>query len=763
MSGKRLVAGLLAVVLAFVGIAIALVVAAGRGAFGRHEGPGEIVGPRRSAEVVAAATARVAAAADDIGVPRPKQVLFGDLHVHTTFSSDAFLLSLPGLLGEGAHPPADACDFARHCSALDFFSINDHAEGLTPLHWQETIDSLRQCDAAAGDAAAPDLVPFLGWEWTQVGATAEEHYGHKNVILRGLAEEAIPARPIAARPPAGGAPLLARGLLALRFRHSRLHDLANDVSERAALTVCPEGMPTRDLSPDCTEVAPTPAELFGKLAEWGVASLVIPHGTTWGFGTPPGAAWDRQLEGDQHDPDRQMLLEIYSGHGDGDVYRSFRAVVYDENGEAMCPEPSPDYLPTCWRAGEIIRARCLTAGLAADECEERATTARAHAADAGPVAHLTVPGASAAEWLDAGQCRDCDQPSFNYRPGGSAQYLLALGNFDEPDASPGRYRMGFIGSSDNHSARAGSGYKEVARPGMTESTGPPVGPLVRLFQPPEEPPAAESRPADEAARGLAGFQRREMERQLSFFQTGGLVAVHAAGRDRPAIWKALERKEVYATTGPRLLLWFDLLNPPGSTGRSAPMGSEVAMEGNPIFQVRAVGSFEQQPGCPDAAVRALGPERLDRLCKRECYHPSDTRRPITRIEIVRVRPQETPDEDPATLIDDPWRTFECEPDASGCAVTFEDRSFTRTARESVYYARAYEAPALAINAGGVRCTFDDTGDCVSVHLCSDQPASDDCLAEHEPRAWSSPIFLDFAGEVPEEEDEKVSGVARVGG
>src|SRR5690606_15646417 len=100
---------------------------------GRLERAGEVTKTRLPAEVVAARTTTQQKTSAARGVvedePAPaKQILFGDLHVHTTFSADAFMRSLPLLQGEGAHPPADACDFARFCSDLDFWSINDHAE-----------------------------------------------------------------------------------------------------------------------------------------------------------------------------------------------------------------------------------------------------------------------------------------------------------------------------------------------------------------------------------------------------------------------------------------------------------------------------------------------------------------------------------------------------------------------------------------------------------------------------------------------------------
>ena len=95
--------------------------------FGRSRGAGEITGSARSDVLVAAREAEMAAISAGLNEAPEKQILFGDLHVHTTFSTDAFLWSLPIYGGEGAHPLADACDYARHCSSLDFWAITDHA------------------------------------------------------------------------------------------------------------------------------------------------------------------------------------------------------------------------------------------------------------------------------------------------------------------------------------------------------------------------------------------------------------------------------------------------------------------------------------------------------------------------------------------------------------------------------------------------------------------------------------------------------------
>jgi hypothetical protein len=501
---------------------------------------------------------------------------------------------------------------------------------------------------------------------------------------------------------------------------------------------CPSGVPVRDLPTDCQDNATTPGELFAKLDDWGFPYLVIPHGNTWGFYTPPLSSWDRQLA-DHEDPERdEFLVEVFSGHGNCEEYRDWRAVEVDEDGRRSCPEPVPNYLPSCWRAGEIIRERCSAAGESAEECDRRASEARQNYANAGAEGHVTVPAAETEDWLDAGQCRDCYMPAFNYRPAGSSQYALAIRNFDDPER-PKRFKFGFLASSDNHTARPGTGYKEINRREMTDAGLSLIGEHI----PKEETPAPRSVPI-----GPDVPRMPEFERFASFFGTGGLVAVHSTGRNRQSIWEALERKEVYGTSGDRILLWFDLIVPSDEPAkeRTRPMGSQVVAVETPRFRVRAVGAFHQRPGCPEYSTSALSPERLHHLCRGECYNPSDERKLITRIEVVRIRPQSRPGEPVADLIEDPWRTLACDPDPAGCDLQFTDPDFASAGRDTIYYVRAIQEPTPTINAGQGRCEVDERGRCVAVNPCFGNTKTDyedDCLVEAEERAWSSPIFLTF--------------------
>jgi hypothetical protein len=747
---KRVVLGVLAV-LGVVGCGFYVTYSGGQ-----LESAGTVSSARPPAEAV---SARLGADLSPRREGASSQILFGDLHVHTTFSADAFMRSLPLLGGEGAHPPADACDFARFCSQLDFFAITDHAEGLTPRQWAETKESVRQCNAVAGDPASPDVVAFTGWEWSQVGMTPEQHFGHKNVVFRETAEDKLPRRPIGAggtvamalRNAArmGGGSEIGRLLVPVRdfARRRRYLDLQEFQRESRSVADCPANIPTRDLPGDCRELAATPRDLFDKLAAWGFDSLVIPHGTTWGFYTPPGYGWDKQLSASQDDPERQRLIEVYSGHGNSEEYRAWQDVEGDfSKPGAGCPAPSPGYEPCCWRAGELIRARCGDAPAA--ECERRVKKARLDYLGAGAAGHLTVPGASVEDWKDCGQCRDCFNPAFNYRPRGAAQYVLAKADFGDAKG-PRHSVMGFIASSDNHSARPGTGYKEVGRRKMGEATGPESAEWRERFFPTGEAPTPESLSlTGERLMQRAPFQLVHLERQASFFMTGGLVAVHSQGRSREAIWDALRRREVYGTSGERILLWFDLVNAPGGP---VPMGAEVKLAGAPKLRMRAVGAFAQKPGCPTWVTDRLRPGDVERLCLGECYHASEQRRRIRRFEVVRIRPQQSPDEKLEALIDDPWKRLQCPGDQEVCELELDDPDFVAGRRDVIYYVRAIQEPTPAVNAGGLRCERDASGNCVKANPCYGDYRTrfeDDCLSENEERAWSSPIFVRFTAEAP---------------
>ena len=226
-------------------------------ACGEPEGRGVIVGetlPRAVVQDKAARQSSVAPAA-------ASQILFGDLHVHTTFSPDAFIMSMPLRGGSGLHPPADACDFARYCSSLDFWSINDHAEGITPRRWSETRESIRECNAASGDPANPDMVSFLGWEWSQVSTDPSRHYGHKNVIFRDTADTEVPARAIAAprqrlaQAPVGRAVQLMMSLVDFENREFYL-GIQGYYDEIGDTPVCEKGVDTRELPEQCLEINP---------------------------------------------------------------------------------------------------------------------------------------------------------------------------------------------------------------------------------------------------------------------------------------------------------------------------------------------------------------------------------------------------------------------------------------------------------------------------------------------------------------------------
>lgn len=652
-----------------------------------------------------------------LGSEEPR-ILFGDLHNHTNYSIDAYLFNTRVVKGGGIVTPADACDFARYCSSLDFWSINDHAEGLTPRVWQDSVDAIRSCNAQAGDAGNPDMVSFVGWEWSNGEQDdVPSHYGHKNVIFRTWEEGKTPTRPIASKPQymLAQIPSVLVGLMSTVESVGETSDFGWYLKESRNTSTCKEGVPSNELPVDCREVALTPTDLYRKLDEWGFDSMVIPHGLAWGTTNPVTGDFRDQL--DEYQQRYQNLLEVYSGHGNSEIFEDFERIGMNEMGERFCPEATENFTPCCQQAAQIVRSTC--ADEQSSECTQRVSeTMSAFLAKGAPAGRSVLPDATLNDWAACGQLRNGFQSSSLYAPKLSAQYTMALG-FDE-NGNAKRTRFGLIGSSDGHLARPGSSYKESNRLLRTDNK-------------------------DSGRGGMsADFYKADKE-SGGFYYTGGLVAAHTTGRDRDSIWQALTNRNVYATSGDRMLVWFDLLN--GPTGE-VPMGSEVRLSAVPRFRVKALGAFEQIAGCPDHAVAALGEQRAQSLCGGECYRAGNERKKITRIEVVRIRPQITAEEDIAPLVENEWRVFDCPATGEGCTVEFEDPEYKAGQRAALYYARVIQEAEPLIAGDPFGCEYDDDGVCIKRNYCIRENAKPekDCLAPAEPRAWTSPIFLEYAVE-----------------
>ena len=44
-----------------------------------------------------------------------------------------------------------------------------------------------------------------------------------------------------------------------------------------------------------------------------------------------------------------------SGHGNSEEYRDIASANFLQTGEMNCPEPTEDFLPCCWQAGEMTK------------------------------------------------------------------------------------------------------------------------------------------------------------------------------------------------------------------------------------------------------------------------------------------------------------------------------------------------------------------------------------------------------------------------
>ena len=741
------------------------------------------------------------------GEPNPwaeplERVYWGDLHVHTSYSVDAFISGMaPGRYVD------EAGQYALYCSRLDFYSVTDHAEMLTNTnYWPEAIrvaHNFSQIGASHPDANGdPSVVVFTGWEWTN-----SFRYGHKNVILKYDDPKKLPPSPI--RYTAG-----VQGFPPGAAQKIRFEGPGNLPSAGTLTLVRSVYHGYREGKKDTTMVAATSGELFQLLDQYcvnagiGCEVTVIPHGNAWGMLPAMNTIWADQLDPKNHDPELQRLVEVYSKHGNSEQYSYFPPNWhYFQNGREVpaaqcqepaemgalrklmqktvggaepmvlkpgctrqCGEPTPSYVPCCWQAGEIVRRRCADPESAF--CREQMDLARASVEpfpkklSAGQLRQLKPefqkdPAAiSAGDWGACGQCRDCYQPAVNYRNNGSVQKALASAYFD-PSGKPLYYQFGFIGSTDSHSGWPGSvkENKRMAELLATRATGGGKGLVGGVL------------------RG-GGSDYPAPERADNFLNPGGLAAVLAPHRTRDDLWQSLMARNVYSTSGARIEVWARAVVHPGEAA-VVKMGSASKSRANPTFYLKAQGALREDDTCPynqDPIIsQHFTREEFQRVCQSQCYRTLDTRVPIARIEVVKVLQPLTPEEgkmanlkrsadNPQGLIMDPYLVAEF--NQIRIEWSWTDREFEKepAGRSVVYYFRVIQAPTpgyncrpIALLESGQSCRGNDPlpsqiesrvnpqdgsppAALSSIQdVCYSDPAVPDSYCQE--RAWTSPFYI----------------------
>ena len=111
---------------------------------------------------------------------------------------------------------------------------------------------------------------------------------------------------------------------------------------------------------------------------------------------------------------------------------------------------------------------------------------------------------------------------------------------------------------------------------------------------------------------------------------------------------------------------------------------------------------------------------------------------------MRIRPQVSPNEQIASLVESPWRVFDCPADGTGCVVEFEDPDYAASRRPALYYARVIQVAQPLIAGDPFGCEFDEGDVCVRRNYCIGKYATpeNNCASSAEPRAWTSPIFVE---------------------
>jgi hypothetical protein len=133
----------------------------------------------------------------------PNRLLWGDTHVHSSYSAGARQLDTPAADPDTAYHWAKGLPVVHPQTRarvqldrpLDFLALTDHAEALGQAEWNGVIE------AAERHYAPCSFTTFIGWEWT---AKLGDESTHRVVLTNGGAEQARQLTPLSA--PEGARP-----------------------------------------------------------------------------------------------------------------------------------------------------------------------------------------------------------------------------------------------------------------------------------------------------------------------------------------------------------------------------------------------------------------------------------------------------------------------------------------------------------------------------------------------------------------------------
>ena len=314
--------------------------------------------------------------------------------------------SLPMLQGEGAHPPADACDFARFCSGA---RLLEHQRPRRGRSRRSTGRRPRRRSASATPSPAIRRTPTSSR--SSAGSGRRSGRRPRTTTATRTSSSATPTttRCRRARSARSAPQLRRRAAPAGRRCWQRLPASRCSTGRTASATstsatyqaelrdvpTVPDGRRHAQAARRLPRVGADAARSCSRSSsQWGFDTLVIPHGTTWGLYTPPGSTWDKQLTAAQHDPEKQTpdrgLLRPRQLRG---VPRLARGALRRRRQADL---PGADAPTTCRAAGGPARSSARAAATRRPtECERARRRRRGRTTStAGVAGHLTVPGAT---------------------------------------------------------------------------------------------------------------------------------------------------------------------------------------------------------------------------------------------------------------------------------------------------------------------------------------------------------------------------------